>query len=74
MWYWQQRLEILKSPCQRFLNQEQAAKVLEDASTASAKGELAALRSPCRRAWALQPPDQVEAAKEQAAQSGLKGG
>ena len=72
MWYWRDILEQLKSPGRRFLNQDEAMKAVGEADAANTRGDLAALRSACNRAWAMQPGDQLESAQEQAAQSGLR--
>jgi molecular chaperone DnaK len=72
MWYWQNRLAILKTPGRSFINKDQAASHIAQAEAANAKGDMAALRSAVNKAWALLPPDQVESAQEQAAQSGLR--
>ena len=72
MWYWQERLAYLKTPGQNFLNKDQAAQHIAQADAANAKNDMAALRSAVNRASALLPPDQVESAQEQAAQSGLR--
>jgi molecular chaperone DnaK len=72
MWYWQNWLAVLKSPGQRFLNTQQAAEVLAEGDAANGQGDMPALRSAVRRVWVLQAPDQMEAAREQAAQSGLR--
>jgi len=46
--------------------------VLAEADAANARGDLPALRSACRRAWALRPGDRLQSAQDQAAQSGLR--
>jgi len=56
-----------------FLNRERAAALIQEAADANTRGDLPALRSACNRAWALQPPDQLAAANEQAAETGLRG-
>jgi hypothetical protein len=72
MSFWQTRLMVLKAPGQRFLNTRQAADVLTEGDLANSRGDMPALRSAVQRAWALLAPDTVEAAREQAAQSGLR--
>ena len=44
-WYWQERLEVLKRPTQKFLNGDEAAKVLAEADAANTRADLAALRA-----------------------------
>jgi hypothetical protein len=72
IWFWENVLENLKSPSERFVNREEAARAIADGEKAQANRDLPGLRSACRRAWALQPKDLVEAAQEKAAQSGLR--
>jgi hypothetical protein len=73
IWYWREVMANLKRPGERFVNREEAMKVIAEGERAQEAGDLRGLRSACLRAWALQPKEQVEAAKEQAAQSGLRG-
>ena len=71
-WFWQGRLSVLRSPGRRFLNHEQAMKHLTEAEGADARGDLIGLRSAVDRAWSLIPPEQIETAREQESQSGLR--
>jgi molecular chaperone DnaK len=71
-WFWMSILATLKSPGTRFMNQEQAQRFIHDAENAQARGDLRALRDACNRAWVLQPPEQMETTRQQAAQSGLR--
>lgn len=71
-WYWSNLLRYLRQPGRRFLNQAEAAVWLAKAEKAEAEKNFSELRHTVNKAWELQPPDQVEAAREQAAQSGLR--
>lgn len=71
-WFWSNMLRYLRQPGRRFLNRAEAAVWLAKAETAEAENNFGELRHAVNKAYALQPPDQVEAAKEQAAQSGLR--
>jgi len=73
MWHWQTKLQDLKWPGQRYLNREEAAKVIAEADAANGRGDLPALRDACRRLYAMLPGSQLETAQEKAAQSGLRG-
>jgi molecular chaperone DnaK len=71
--YWENQLSWLQSPGRRFVNAEEAGAWMRKAEGARERQDLPALREAVNRLWMLQPPDTVEAAKEQAMQSGLKG-
>ncbi|HET6249162.1 MAG TPA: Hsp70 family protein [Tepidisphaeraceae bacterium] len=71
-WFWRNRLAVLKSPGQRFINHQQAMKVIADAEAAEQRNDLPALRTACNKGYALLPPDQAEAARDQETQSGLR--
>jgi molecular chaperone DnaK len=73
-WYWQDWLDYMKQGRRRFVNQSQADKWIKSADAASDKKDLPALRSAVVELQKLWPPDQLEAAREQAMQSGLKRG
>jgi hypothetical protein len=72
-WFWQNHLAIIRQPGRKFLNQAEAQKWLKEAEAANARNDLPALRKAVDEVYKLWPPDQVESAKEQAMQSGLKG-
>lgn len=72
-WFWQNVLSYLKRPGRRFLNRTDAAGWIEKSERADESQNMPALREAVSRAWELQPPDQIEMSKEQAAQSGLRG-
>ncbi|MDB5298363.1 MAG: 2-alkenal reductase, partial [Phycisphaerales bacterium] len=72
-WFWQNVLNFLRQPGRRFLNKAEAQTWIEKAEQAESQKNLPDMRKAVIRVWELQPPDQVEMAKEQAAQSGLKG-
>ncbi len=72
--FWTNWLSSLKQPGQPFLNQAESATWLAKADEAASRNDLDSLRTAVRRLWELMPPDRVEAAKDQAMQSGLKGG
>lgn len=71
-WFWQNVYHYLKQPGRRFLNKTEAATWLSKAEKAEEQQNFAELRNAVIRAYNLLPPDQVEAAREQAAQSGLR--
>jgi molecular chaperone DnaK len=71
-WHWSNMLRYLRQPGRRFLNHAEAAVWLAKAEKAEAENNFGELRNAVNKAYALQPADQVEAAKEQAAQSGLR--
>lgn len=71
-WFWRNLLQHLRRPGRRFVNRAEADTWLAKAEKAEAENNLPALREAINKAWALQPPDQVETAKEQVAQSGLR--
>ncbi|HWE94928.1 MAG TPA: Hsp70 family protein [Tepidisphaeraceae bacterium] len=73
-WYWQDWLQTMKQGRRRFVNQLQADKWIKSADAAAARNDLSGLRSAVMELEKLWPPDQLEAAKEQAMQSGLKRG
>ena len=50
----------------------EARKWIKKAEEASARDNFPALREAIEQLWVLQPPDQLEAAREQAMRSGLK--
>jgi molecular chaperone DnaK len=72
-WFWQNALGYLKRPGRRFVNHAEASTWIAKAEQAESQQDLPELRRAVNRAWALLPPDQIESAKEQAAQSGLRG-
>ncbi|HVT81111.1 MAG TPA: Hsp70 family protein [Phycisphaerae bacterium] len=72
-WFFDNWLRVMKIPGMRFLNQSEARVWLQKAEAAAQRDDFPGLRDAIRKLWALQPPDQVEAAKEQAMRSGLKG-
>jgi molecular chaperone DnaK len=72
-WYWERIHSFMKQPGRRFVNQNQAGKWLKTADDAAARSDFPALRSALCELDKLCPPDQLETAKEQAMQSGLKG-
>lgn len=71
-WFWQNVLHFLKQPGRRFLNRAEAERWLAKAEKADEEQNFPELRNAVNKVWILQPPDQVELAKEQAAQSGLR--
>ena len=71
-WYWQRNLSYLKGAGRRFTNKAEADIWLAKAEKAEELENWPDLRHAIIQLWNLQPPDQVEAAKEQAAQSGLR--
>jgi molecular chaperone DnaK len=71
--FWESQLSWMQSPGRRFVNAEEAGVWMRKAEGARERQDLPALREAVNRLWMLQPPDTVEAAKEQAMQSGLKG-
>jgi hypothetical protein len=71
-WHWQGWLENLKLRRRRLLNQAQAEKWIRTAEAASARGDLSELRSSVLELQKLSPPDELDAAREQAMQPGLK--
>jgi hypothetical protein len=71
-WYWQEWLDEMKREQRRFVNQVQAEKWIKSADAASTRKDLPALRTAVFELQKLWPPDQLEAAREQAMQSGLK--
>jgi molecular chaperone DnaK len=73
MWYWQNQLSQHQSPARKYLNRAQADQRLAEGEAASARGDLAGLRSAIRALWELRAPDQDLTAMEQASQSGLRG-
>jgi molecular chaperone DnaK len=73
-WYWEDRFEALKTPGRRFLNTERATTLLAQGESARTRNDLPGIRSACRAVWALVPPDQAEAAREQESASGLRMG
>ena len=73
-WYYEANFDWLKSPAARFLNQAEAQHWLAKAETARECRNLPALRDAVGHLWNLQPPDEVEQAKDQAMRSGLKKG
>jgi molecular chaperone DnaK len=72
-WFWMNVLAYLKRPGARFLNQAEANRWLARAEQAQEQGNFPELRNAVNRVWEMQPPDQVELSKQQAAQSGLRG-
>lgn len=72
-WFWENVLTFLKQPGRRFLNVERAQHWILRAEHAQQSRNLPQLRECVNRVWELQPPDQVQMAKQQAAQSGLRG-
>jgi len=71
-WYWQNVLAFLKRPERRFANRAEADVWLKAAEEAERSQHLPALRDAVIKVWEMQPPDQVELSKQQAAQSGLR--
>ena len=71
--FWEDVLNYLKAPGRRFVNQQEASAWLEKADRAREERNLPQLRDAVNKAYALQPPDKAEVAKEQATQSGLRG-
>jgi hypothetical protein len=71
-WYWHNNLNYYRQPGRRFLNQTQATHWMEKAQSAHEKNDFPSLRTAIQEIWKLVPPDQVETAKEQAMNSGLK--
>jgi molecular chaperone DnaK len=71
-WFWSNVLRYLRQPGRRFLNHAEAAVWLAKAEKAESEQNFPEMRSAVNKAYALQPPDQVEAAMEQVAQSGLR--
>jgi molecular chaperone DnaK len=72
-WFWENVLSFLKRPGTRFLNQAEAQRWLARADAAQADRNFPELRNAVSRVWEMQPPEQVELSKQQAAQSGLRG-
>jgi molecular chaperone DnaK len=73
-WYYEANFDWLKSPGARFLNQAEAQHWLAKGESARECRNLPALREAVGHLWGLQPPDDVEQAKDQAMRSGLKKG
>jgi hypothetical protein len=48
--------------------------LLAQGESARTRNDLPGIRSACRAVWALVPPDQAEAAREQESASGLRMG
>jgi molecular chaperone DnaK len=71
-WYWQNVLAFLKRPERRFANRAEAEIWLRRAEEAERAQQLPQLRDALCKVWEMQPPDQVELSKQQAAQSGLR--
>jgi molecular chaperone DnaK len=71
-WFWRNLLVEYSQPGRRFRNKGQAEIHLAKARKAQADGDIPALRQAINSVYALLPEDEVEAAKDQAAQSGLK--
>ena len=71
-WYFESLLSHLKQPGRRFSNSQEARTLLTQAEAAHARNDFPALRDAVNQLWNLQPPDQVQAAKDQAMRSGLK--
>ena len=72
-WVWDNVLDYLKRPGRRFVNPNEARGWIEKADRAKAQNNLAEMRTAVNHAWGLLPPDTAEAAKQQAAQTGLRG-
>jgi molecular chaperone DnaK len=72
-WFWMNVLDFLKRPGRQFLNGVEAKRWLGRAEQAAKGQNLPELRAALCRVWEMQPPDQVELSKQQAAQSGLRG-
>jgi len=73
-WFWQNVLAFLRKPGRRFLNKAEANRWLAKAEQAEQTQNLPAMKEAVVRVWEMQPPDQVELSKQQAAQSGLRQG
>jgi len=71
-WFWQNVLAFLRKPGRRFLNKAEANRWLAKAEQAEQTQNLPAMKEAVVRVWEMQPPDQVELSKQQAAQSGLR--
>ena len=71
-WFWQNVLNFLRAPGRRFLNKVEAQRWLAKAEAAEHSQNLNDLKEAVVRVWEMQPPDQVELSKQQAAQSGLR--
>jgi len=71
--FWSNVLEYLRGNDRRFVNAAEARTWISKASDAQARQDLPAMREACNRAYALLPPDRAKTAKDQIAQSGLRG-
>ncbi len=71
-WFFDGWLRQMKTPGMRFLNQSEAHAWLQKADDASQRDDFPSLREAIQHLWLLQPPDQVEASRDQAMRSGLK--
>jgi molecular chaperone DnaK len=71
--YWENWLNTVKQPGQRFLNQQEAQAWIAKAEAAHAKADLPGLRDAIKKVWELYAPDKLEQARDQTAQSGLRG-
>jgi hypothetical protein len=72
-WVWANSLNYLKNPGRRFLNREQANVFIAKAEAAQNINNLVEMREAINKAWELLPKDDVQVAKDQIAQSGLRG-
>ncbi len=73
-WFWLNVLRYLREPGRHFANRKEADIWIARAEQAEQQQNLAALRDAVCRLWEMQTPDQVELSKQQAMQSGLRGG
>jgi len=72
-WFWENTLNYLKAPGRRFLNREQANALITKAEAAQSSKNLPEMRDAINKAWELIPKDDAQVAKDQIAQSGLRG-
>jgi molecular chaperone DnaK len=71
-WFYDGLLTQAKQPGVHFLNQAEARKLIKQADDAAAHNDFQTLRRSINELYALQPPDVLETAREQAMRSGLK--
>ena len=72
-WLWDDKLTELKRPTCKFVNKSAARQQIEKAEAAQERQDLPGMRDAINKAWELLPPDKLKTAREQAAQSGLRG-
>jgi molecular chaperone DnaK len=71
--HWEGWLSFLKQPGRLFLNHQEAQVWITKAELAQSKGDLPGMRDAINKACEFLPPDKLEQARDQVAQSGLRG-